>query len=84
MTLDQALALGYCVISRRHRLATRLDRPDWLEHMNAQSNCKFRRNIGGASQYRRVYSHDRIDIPPSWLKVLPNSDDQKAPTVFKE
>lgn len=82
--IEQALALGYCIISRHHREASRLDRADWLEYMNTLNSGNFRRNASGASQYRRCHSHDRIKIPQQWLKLLPNSDDPKAPTTFKE
>ena len=36
LTLAQARAAGYCITSRRHRSANRLDRQDWREYMAKQ------------------------------------------------
>lgn len=83
MTLAQAQDLGYCIISRRFLQAARIDRADWLEHMNSKNAGKFRRGTLAASQYRRCHTQDRIAVPSLWIGQLPNSDDPKAPAEFK-
>lgn len=61
---------GYRCTSNRHRMISRIDRPDWREYMGS-------RNGGGAEwvealgsmagdHYRRVYSQDILSgIPPA-------------------
>lgn len=66
-------AQGYAVTSRKHRMVSRIDRPDWREHM-AQSACPWDAKgegmawvaalgrAGAADHYRRCYSKDRITL----------------------
>lgn len=65
MKIQEALSRGYCITSRAHRLATRIDRNDWKEV------TKLSRP--DADWYRRCESKDTIIVPVSWLKLLPNS-----------
>lgn len=84
LTLEQARAMGYCVISRRFNTAARITRADWLEHLHSIGHTGMRRNAGSASWYRRCVSMDRITIPHLWVGQLPNSDDPKAPIDYRE
>jgi len=84
--LADAVTRGYCVISRKHRTAARVDRADWREYM-AQQHAPWdpegdgRAWVDGLDQgghtaadgYRRVYSQDRITVPEEWLKSMPKS-----------
>ena len=81
MTPEQAKAAGYCITSRKHREATRIDRADWKEHMASKqpdgiawvdSMISIR---CAADHYRRCYSKDTIVVPAAWIKKLPNSGD---------
>lgn len=69
---------GYCPVSNSGRILSRLDRPDWLEHMgfkhtegfpgdkekNLEEGMRWARGLGkGASDhYRRVHSKDTITV----------------------
>lgn len=81
-----ALALaGYCVVSRKHRRASRIDRPDWREYMAAQhapwdpegEGMAWVEHMGSRAgdQYRRVYSRDVLVVSAEALRLLPSSDD---------
>lgn len=83
MTLEEARKRGYCVTSRNSLLAARIDREDWLDHMNSTRRLKFKRNADAASWYRRCVSKDSIVIPRAWLKQLQNSDDPQAPMELR-
>ena len=83
LTLAQARAAGYCITSRRYRLANRLDRKDWRECM-AQQHAPWDPKGDGmawveclgthaADHYRRCYSKDEIVVPEEWCKALGNS-----------
>ena len=65
-TAGEALARGYCITSRAHRHATRIDRPDWKQVTRLAGKPD-------ADWYRRCESKDTIIVRQSWLKVLPNS-----------
>ncbi len=67
LTVDQAKAAGYAIVSRSGRLAARLDRPDWRQAMHDK------RYKPDADFYRRCISKDCVIVPESWLKKLPNS-----------
>jgi len=81
--MDEATRLidsGYRCTSNRHRMVSRLDRPDWREHMARDHTRGFRgdpqRNLdegmkwvavlgtGAADHYRRVLSRDKIERVP--------------------
>jgi hypothetical protein len=76
-----AMRDGYCIVSRRHRIAARIDRPDWREALaklygDYEAGAKWVRTLGdtdAADHYRRVMSKDQIIVPPAWIKILPNS-----------
>lgn len=85
LTIEQALAMGYCIISRRHREAARIDSAEWLgKVVSLYPGSSIKPNAAWASQYRRCHSHDRITVSSQWLKLLPNSDDAKAPKDFQQ
>jgi hypothetical protein len=60
---------GYCVTSRKFKHVSRLDRPDWKEHMAIRHSpwsmkeglswVKCLGERGAEDHYRRVYSKDR-------------------------
>ena len=92
LTLAQARAAGYCITSRYHRLANRLDRKDWREHMAQQhapwdpegtgmSWVTCMGDSNAADHYRRCYSEDKIVVPEEWVKPLGNSG--SGPTEFR-
>ena len=72
------VASGYRCVSNRHRTLSRLDRPDWREHMARDHTRGFRgdpqRNLdegmrwvtvlgtGAADHYRRVMSKDTLEM----------------------
>ena len=61
MTASQLKKLGYRVVSRRHRLVSRIDRHDWKDlHVNSDF-------------YRRCISKDVLKVPASYLPKIPNS-----------
>jgi hypothetical protein len=73
---ERLYASGYCPTSNRYRMASRLDRPDWKEHMSAQRVEGFPGDMdihlkdamdwanglgdGAADFYRRVHSKDTL------------------------
>jgi hypothetical protein len=63
-TVGDAMKRGYCITSRAHRIASRIDRRDWRDHSLVKD----------ANWYRRCVSKDHITIPHGWLKSMPNSD----------
>jgi hypothetical protein len=84
-TAAEAKALGYCITSRRHLLASRIDCADWREVMGskypgAQWVKKGCNDRAAADQYRRCHSKDSVSVPSGWLKQLPNSGE--GPTEF--
>lgn len=84
LTLQQALACGYCITSRRHRIATRLNRSDWREvmaksHVNGMA-WVMALGTQAADHYRRCHSRHNLTVPASWLPMMPNSID--GPTEF--
>jgi hypothetical protein len=81
--MDEATRLiesGYRSVSNRHRMVSRIDRPDWREHMARDHHRGFRgdpqRNLeegmrwvralgtGAADHYRRVLSKDTVTMLP--------------------
>lgn len=48
---------GYRVTSRKHRIVSRLDRPDWLEFMQ-KHHCE----CGDAEWYLRCLSKDSVKV----------------------
>lgn len=67
----EAKKVGYRIVSRAYCMASRIDRPDWIEHQRG-NKC--------GDLYRRVYSRDVITVPPSWIKKLGPS--HEGPNVF--
>lgn len=78
------IAAGYCVVSKRHGEVSRIDRPDWKEHMASTHprGVELVKCLGdheAADFYRRCISRD-------WVKVgaghrsFPNSHD--GPSKF--
>lgn len=80
---EELTALGYCVTSRAYGLVSRIDRPDWLEHIatemrRAPADFIVRDGSGRPSgqwcdYYRRVYSKDTHTVDPERLKQIPSS-----------
>lgn len=97
--ITELKARGYAITSRRHRHASRIDRPDWKEHMaawhvkgfpNQEEAMKKGRAwvevLGryAADFYRRCISQDTITVPQSYISWLPNSGSHKAPAEFRD
>lgn len=77
---QRLIASGYCPVSNKFRMLSRLDRPDWLEHMafkqtggfpgdpakNQEDGLRWARGLGpgAADFYRRVHSKDVLDYVP--------------------
>lgn len=76
-------AQGYCRTSRRHRMVSRLDRPDWLQHMARQMGravADFYRPNGEFScqwedHYRRCFSQDTRTVSDEVFKLMPSSNE---------
>lgn len=78
MTPNEAIELGYCVVSTRTPiLMARIDRVDWREHMgdtHPQGDVWVQSlGAGAADRYRRSYSKDVRVIHVSWVSKLPAS-----------
>ena len=65
------VGVGYCWISRRHMLVSRIDRADWEMILakapapwNPEEGLSRVRGLGAsaADMYRRVYSRDRVSL----------------------
>ena len=86
------IAAGYCITSRKWRMASRIDRPDWKEYMaekhapwNPKGDGMKWVNLlgnGAGDHYRRCYSKDNITVSESERTKLPKSQD--GPNEFKE
>jgi hypothetical protein len=90
-TLEQLLAkeytsYGYAITSREFGRASRLDRPDWVDHMAKlhapwDPDCEGMRwvfKLGyreAADFYRRVHSHDHIEVSETIRKLMVKSGD---------
>lgn len=76
-------AMGYRRTSNRHCLVSRVDRPDWREHM-AQKHAPWDPEgqgvawvkclgKGAADHYRRCYSNDTMTVGPEVSRRIPGS-----------
>lgn len=71
---------GYRVTSRKFRIVTRLDRPDWLEFMQ-ENHCTH----GGSDWYLRCLSKDKIyDVSPYILINMESSSRDNAVYIKEE
>lgn len=78
MKTAELRSCGYYVTSRKGLIATRIDRPDWLEFMLEQGHSLETSSRGQlADQYRRVYFNDKVRISPEQLRELSNSNFQE-------
>ena len=85
MTVEQARASGYCITSRKHRMASRLDTPEWRQRLAAShpGGDGWVERLGprnAADFYRRCISKDQITVQPSWIAKLGNSNE--GPTEY--
>lgn len=79
---------GYCVVSRKHKTVSRIDRPDWREYMAAKhapwdpmgEGMAWARTSGSADHYRRLYSKDTKIVTD--LGAYPSSGE--GPTEYME
>jgi len=67
-TAKQLRSMGYRVVSRKHRIVARIDRPDWRETV---ININDERQA--ADQYRRVHSKDTLIVSHGALKQIGSS-----------
>jgi hypothetical protein len=68
---EEAKRVGYRIVSRAFCMASRIDRPDWIEHQRGNNSSDL---------YRRCYSKDVITVPVSWIKKLGPS--HEGPDMF--
>jgi len=74
MKLNEAVSQGYKIISRRHRIAARIDRTDWRVFLaNELKNDLWLEKDDAEMLYLRMYSKDRITVPASWIGKLRNA-----------
>jgi len=84
---------GYCITSRKHNMAARIDRQDWREYM-AQMHTPWDPrgegrdwvvglSAGAADFYRRVYSKDKKILDYTTANLLPKSGSYLAPQEFQ-
>lgn len=87
---ERLVRSGYRQTSSRFRLASRIDRPDWKEHMAskhapwcAEEGMRWVELLGAsaADHYRRVYSRDQIEVTEFDLKRM-REWAQKVPDVY--
>lgn len=70
--VDRLIEQGYCRVSRRHMILSRIDREDWREHMARDhapwdwkgDGMKWATSNGMADHYRRCYSKDQMQLHP--------------------
>lgn len=84
-TAAQLVSQGYAIISRRHRIVARIDRPDWREamaalHPQGKEWVQALGLIAAADYYRRCVSPDRVTVPMDYLPRMPSSG--SGPTGF--
>jgi len=83
MNGEHLKSLGYCRVSNRYRMVSRVDRHDWKEYM-AQQHTPWDHELGmqwvegignaAADHYRRCYSKDVLsNIPEKEFKKIPSS-----------
>lgn len=71
--VQKLLDQGYCRVSRRHMILSRIDREDWREHMARDhapwdwkgDGMSWATRSGMADHYRRCYSKDWIYVDPT-------------------
>lgn len=86
--VEKLIASGYARTSNRYKMVSRLDRPDWKEHMAAShpDGMDWVNRLGdrnAADWYRRCLSKDNIEgISPSQFKKFPPSD--SGPTKYAD
>lgn len=77
-SLQELHRQGYRFVSRKWGMVSRIDRPDWKEHMAiSHSPWSLEEGLewvaligeeGAEDHYRRVYSKDTIEIEPEYQK----------------
>jgi len=88
MSAAELTVLGYRRISNKYRMVARIDRPDWVEHMAAQSHRTVADYfVTGDNSYpaaswgdyfRRVYSKDKLEgLPDAVFKAIPGGEDTR-------
>lgn len=69
---QKLIASGYRIVSRKFRIAARVDREDWVEF------CQKRGHPVDPDWYRRVLSRDQITVTPKQVREIPNSGHDKT------
>lgn len=64
---ERLIAQGYAIVSRKFRIAARIDRPDWEDRQRRH------REPVDADWYRRCVSRDTITVSAALARSLPNS-----------
>lgn len=85
-SIEYMVASGYCRTSNKFGLVSRIDRPDWREHMAERAyppeygythlGHAWVKNLGtrAADQYRRCYSQDKFEMGRSTGRRFPPSE----------
>lgn len=66
------IASGYRIVSRKFRIAARVDRPDWQEF------CAKHGHPVDPDWYRRILSRDTVTVTPKQVHEIPNSGHDKT------
>lgn len=82
-TIEYLKEKGYCRVSNKYRIASRLDKKDWEKIMakkhsswDVEKGLSWVNSLGEGAEdhYRRCYSCDTIEgIEPALFKQLPTS-----------
>ena len=80
--LDKLRREGYARVSNKYGHVSRIDRPDWREHM-AVGNTAWLEALGNraADHYRRCFSKDVLQVNPRIAQKLPPSG--SGPTEYQ-
>lgn len=78
-TVEELIAMGYCRVSGKYGLVSRIDRPDWNKALlNQRIECHC------ADFYRRVFSRDIVTVNKSDVSKFPSSSESEITYVEVE
>lgn len=87
MTAEELTARGYCRVSNKYGIVSRIDRADWWEELERrlQQNMPIRTEAETgrwADHYRRGISEDTLEVGPEIAQHVPQS--MWNPTAYIE
>lgn len=81
---------GYFVVSGKHNIVARIDRPDWREFMAKEHSpwslvdgFAWAMSAGAADHYRRCYSQDKMEVAADHRQLYAPSGDHDHPVYSK-